>query len=60
MFLLLFLNYLLILFNSFSYFRKFNQTVELVMSVGTATKEAKVEIDSHPVTHEAKLSKFSI
>ena len=30
------------------------------MSVGTATKEAKVEIDSHPVTHEAKLSKFSI
>ena len=30
------------------------------MSVGTATKEAKVEIDSHPVTHEAKLNKFSI
>ena len=38
----------------------FNPTTELAMPIGIPTKEAKVEIETHPVTVEAKISKYSI
>ena len=34
-----------------------NQTAELAMPMGIPTKETKAEIESHPVTTEAKISK---
>ena len=33
-------------------------TAELVMSIGIPTKEAKAEIETHPVTAESNISKF--
>ena len=33
---------------------------EFVISIGVQTKEAKAEIETHPVTAEAKISKCSI
>ena len=38
----------------------FNPVAELVIPIGTATKEAKVEIETRPVISEAKRRKFSI
>ena len=38
----------------------FNSTAELVIPTGIATKEAKAEMESHPVTVEIKISKCSI
>ena len=38
----------------------FNPVAELVIPIGTATKEAKVEIETQPVIPEAKRRKFSI
>ena len=56
----LFLNYCLILFNSWSYCTNFNPIVELVIPAGISSKEAKVEIEMHPVTSEAEIRKCSI
>ena len=33
----------------------FNPTVELVIHIGTQTKEAKAELETHPVTAESKI-----
>ena len=33
---------------------------ELVIPTGIPTEEAKAEIETHPVTLEAKISKFSV
>ena len=38
----------------------FNPITELVIPVGIPSKEAKAEIEMHPVTTEAKISKCSI
>ena len=37
--------------------KNFNPTAELVIPIGIPTKEAKVKIETHPVTAEAKTSK---
>ena len=54
MFIFLFLNYWLITFNHCSYCTKFIPTVELAIPVAIATIEAKAEMETHPVTVEAK------
>ena len=56
MLLFLFLNYWLILFNSCSFAQIFNPIAELQIP----TKEAKTEIETHPVIVEAKIRKGSI
>ena len=38
----------------------FNRNAELVIPIGIPTKEAKEEIQTHPVTVEIKISKGSI
>ena len=38
----------------------FNPIVELVIPTGVLRKEAKAEIEIHPVTTEAKITKFSV
>ena len=38
----------------------FNPIAELVIPTGISTKEAKAEMETHPVTAEIKISKFSI
>ena len=38
----------------------FNPIAELVISIGIPTKEAKAEMETHPVTVEAKIRKCSI
>ena len=38
----------------------FNPTAELVIPIGTATKEAKAEMETHPVIVEPKIRKCSI
>ena len=38
----------------------FNSTAELAVPIRIPTKEAKAEIETHPVTAEAKISKCSI
>ena len=38
----------------------FNPTTEIVIPKKIPTKEPKVEIEAHPVTPEAKLSKCSV
>ena len=38
----------------------FNHTAELVMPTGIPTKEAKAETETHSVTTEDKINKFSI
>ena len=38
----------------------FNATAELVMPIGIPAKEAKAEMQTHPVTVETKISKYSI
>ena len=59
MFILLFLNKWLILFNSGSDCTNFIPTAELVLSTGTQTNEANAEIQTQPVTVETKISKCS-
>ena len=38
----------------------FNHTVELVIPIGKPIKEVKAEIETHLVTTEAKITKYSI
>ena len=38
----------------------FNPIAELVIPTGISAKEAKAEMEMHPVTAEIKISKFSI
>ena len=38
----------------------FNPIAELVISIGMRTKKAKVEMETHPVTAEIKISKCSM
>ena len=38
----------------------FNPTSTIAMPIGTGTKEAKAERETHPVTTKAKISKFSM
>ena len=38
----------------------FNPTSKIAMLIGTGTKEAKAERETHPVTTKAKISKFSV
>ena len=38
----------------------FNTMVELVIPIGIPTTEVKAEIETHPVTVEIKISKYSI
>ena len=38
----------------------FNLNVELVISIGIPTKEAKAEMETHPVVVEITISKWSI
>ena len=38
----------------------FNPIVELVIPIGIPTKEAKVEMETHPVVAEITISKWSI
>ena len=38
----------------------FNAPAEFVMPTEAPTNEAKTEIETHPVTGEAKISKYSI
>ena len=45
MFLLLFLNYRFLLFNSWCYYTNFIPTAELVIPIGIATKEVKTEME---------------
>ena len=62
MFFVLFLNSyrkILILLNSSSY-RIFNPIAELIIPIGTPGKEAKEEIEIHPVNAEAKIRKCSM
>ena len=37
----------------------FNLTAQLVILVELSTREAKAEIETHPLTAESKVSKFS-
>ena len=56
---LLFLNYSLILIPA-AITQNFNSIAELVIPIGIPTKEAKAEMDKHPITLEIKISKWSI
>ena len=47
-------------FNSWSYCTSFNPIVELVIFIRIASKEAKAEMELHPVPAEAYISKCSI
>ena len=38
----------------------FNSTAELAIPIGIPTKEAKAEIETHPVIVEPKIRKFNI
>ena len=38
----------------------FNPIVELVILIGTPSKVAKAETETHPVTAKAKIKKYSI
>ena len=38
----------------------FNLIAELVIPIGISTKEAKAEMETHPVTVETKIRKYSI
>ena len=60
MFLILFLNYRLILFNSYGLSRIFNPIVELVIPTEILYEEAKTEIEIHPAIAEAKMRKCLI
>ena len=60
MLLFLLLNNCHTLFNFCSYCTIFNPTTELVIPIEILIKEAKVEIEIHPVTGETKIRKFSI
>ena len=51
----LFLNCWLIHFNCCSYCTNFNTTAERTIPIGTPTKEAKMEVETHPVTAKAKI-----
>ena len=59
-FFFLFLNYSLILFNPSSYCKIFAPIAELVILIGIPSKQAKTEIEMHPVIAEAKMRKYSI
>ena len=57
----LFLNYWLILFNSCGYYTNvYSNCAELVIPIGIPTKEAKAEMEAHPVIVEASIRKCSI
>ena len=60
MLLFLFVNYWLIFLNCCSYCKIFDPTAELVIPIGIPTKEAKAEMETHPVVVEPKLTKCSI
>ena len=48
-------------FNSSGYFlQTYNPIAELVISIEISTKERKAEMEIHPVTVEAKISKYPI
>ena len=38
----------------------FNHIAELLIPIGTPIKEAKAEMETHPVTVEINISKFSV
>ena len=48
------------LLNSCCYWQIFSHIVETVIPTGMPTKEAKVEIETHPVTVEINISKYSV
>ena len=48
------------LFNSSVITQIFNPIAELVITIGKPTKEAKSEMETHPVTIEIKISNCSI
>ena len=52
----LFLNYWLTRFNSCGYYRNFNAIVELAIPKAIPTKEAKADIETHPVIVEIGIS----
>ena len=54
------INYWLILFNSCSYCTNVNPIAELVTPIGIPIKEAKAEMQTHPVTEEVKIRKYLI
>ena len=61
MFLVLFLNHwlnFLILF--YFYTQIFNPIAELVIPIETSTKEAKIEVETHPAILEITINKWSI
>ena len=58
--LFLFLNYWLRLMNSATIAEIFNNIAELLISKGILSKEAKAEIEIHPVITKAKIRKCSI
>ena len=60
MLLFLFLNYLLIFSNYFSFAQIFNPVGKLVIPIGISTKETKEEMKTHPVIVEAKKIKCSL
>ena len=60
MLLFLILNYRLTFFNSYSYYAIFHPIAELIITVGTPTKDAKAEMEMHPLTIEIEISKCSI
>ena len=47
-------------FNSCNHAQIFNPTEELAIPIGIPTKETKVEMETHPVTLEFKVSSCSI
>ena len=55
MVLFLFLNYLLILFNSCCYCTNFSSCYKLVIPIWIPRKDTKAEIEIHPVIAEAKI-----
>ena len=63
----MFFLFFLILIEEFLYFlipavmaQIFNPVTELIIPIGTSGKEAKEEIEIHPVNAEAKIRKCSI
>ena len=58
MFLFLFLDYWLLILAAIA--QIFNPIAELVVPIRTANKEAKEEIEIHPVIVEAKIRNYSM
>ena len=55
-----FLNYWLILLIPAAIAQILNPIAELVIPIGIPTKEAKAEMETHPVIIEAKVRKYPI